>query len=549
MFALGFWYLWLVRVGRFLGDRRTRYVLAWLAALAATAHVTHAAWVHWDKPDRLDGNDGHALIDFGSQWLMGRMLVLGEGHNLYERGRLRAVLQESYPRELEGTAKKDKLSDADQLMDHLMGTDEPDENGRRVGGALYPPINALLHYPVGLYDPQTGYRIHQLAQAVLALVSALAVSRLSSGRIWTPVALVLILYGADFYGNQLLAQNAIITLAIVLWGWALLARGGEVWCGVVWGLLAYKPVWAMSFFFVLLLTRRWRGCLAMLACGACLAALTLPFVGLHSWLEWRHVAAEVAHGNRIYENWIKLSRTLFSIPRRYLIDFEATKDNLEARATLETELVCWALYLLVVELSVRLIAVRGRDARATAGPGAAFLLGSAWLCCFQFMYYDALLAFPALIVLFLDPRRFFRPRVLHGVASRWQWLRLGPRRGLPTTPYRDGVSAATGAAAVLSLPPRGLYGLVANPFVLLPIGMIYLLQNYLIQMGYASDFEPYTIYCVLVLWAWCGWLWTREAASARRAAETPAVDGERGAAPIPEPGTNGASTHIQRVAQ
>ena len=132
---------------------------------------------------------------------------------------LRAVLKEGYPRQLEGDVKKDKDSDADELMSHLMGVDKDDPNERWVGGALYPPINAFVHWPVGLFAPQTGYRIHQIAQAVLALLSAIAVRQLSGGRIWVPVTMVLIVYGADFFGNQLLGQNSIITLTIVLWGW------------------------------------------------------------------------------------------------------------------------------------------------------------------------------------------------------------------------------------------------------------------------------------------------------------------------------------------
>ena len=129
----------------------------------------------------------------------------------------------------------------------------------------------------------------------------------------------------------------------------------------------------MTFFFVLLLTRRWRGCAAMFGCGLLLAAATLPFVGVQSWLEWRQITKEIAHGNHIYENWIKLSRTIFSMVRRWTIDFEATKDDIEERDTLEIDIACWAVYLLVIEFTVRLIVMRGRELRvAASGPGAAF---------------------------------------------------------------------------------------------------------------------------------------------------------------------------------
>src|SRR3954464_9790134 len=106
MFALGFWYLWWRRLVWFFGLRRTRYVLAWLLALTAGVNGTYIVWHQWDRPERLDGNDGHTSIDFGSQWLMGRMLALGEGSNLYERRHLREVLEEGYPVGLQCSAKK-----------------------------------------------------------------------------------------------------------------------------------------------------------------------------------------------------------------------------------------------------------------------------------------------------------------------------------------------------------------------------------------------------------------------------------------------------------
>jgi hypothetical protein len=543
MIALGRWYLWFCTIGWFLGHRHTRYVLAWLLAAAGATHMTYTSWHYFDQALRLDGNDGHTSIDFASQWIMGRMLAVGEGHNLYERGKLREVAHDAFPRDLEGTAKKDKPGDAEDLLGHLRGTDTPNAAGRKVGGALYPPINAFLHWPVGLFDPQIGYRIHQLAQVVLVLVCALAVRVLSRGRIWVPVAALLILYSADFFGNQILGQNAVISLAVVLWGWVLVSRDQDVLGGAVLGLLAYKPVWAMSYFFVLLLTRRWRGCLAMLACGALQGLLTLPLVGMHSWLEWKEIGAEVAYGNRVWHNWIHLSRTIQSIPRRYLVDFDLPEAERDALAI---DIVCWALYLLVIELSVRLIVMRGRDARAVAGPGAAFVLSAAWLCCFQHMYYDAMLSFPAIIVLLLDPRSLLRPRYLARDFARWQHLRLGRWTLLRTTPRQDGVACATGDAAVLTLPGAATYGWIKNPVVLLPIVMIYTLQNWLIPAGHVSDNDPFTILSVMALWLYCGWLWTCQAepAPAERAAQ-PATGSDSRITVLTTEAENGQATRTR----
>ena len=45
----------------------------------------------------LDGNGGHCTVDFGGQYLMGRMLVTGNGGELYNRAVQRQVLAEVYP--------------------------------------------------------------------------------------------------------------------------------------------------------------------------------------------------------------------------------------------------------------------------------------------------------------------------------------------------------------------------------------------------------------------------------------------------------------------
>src|SRR5207253_2803043 len=74
--------------------------------------------------------------------------------------------------------------------------------------------------------------------------------------------------------------------------WGLAVRGRNVAGGMVWGLLAFKPVWAAAFFLVPLLTRRWRFALAMLGTGAALGLATLPFVGLQTWFDWLAVGRE-----------------------------------------------------------------------------------------------------------------------------------------------------------------------------------------------------------------------------------------------------------------
>ena len=69
-----------------------------------------------------------------------------------------------------------------------------------------------------------------------------------------------------------LGQNAQFTLLILVWGWCLAAKGHELRAGAVWGLLAFKPVWAVAFLLVPIVLRRWRmlfGMVAAVVTGGC----------------------------------------------------------------------------------------------------------------------------------------------------------------------------------------------------------------------------------------------------------------------------------------
>ncbi len=254
---------------------RTHYALAWIVAVVTMGLVLLNAWVSFNNtPEhpRNDGNAGHTSIDFGGQWLMGRMLVEGHGRDLYNRKIQREVLLRAYPVEDEepvGNRAKDFKDDADNLMTWFMGTDGTDDATASVGGPLYPPINALVYYPLALLQPRWGYRVSQLFHLVLALLAGLAVRQLSEGRFWWPVATTLILIYPGFRGSIVLGQNAALTLTILLWGWVLIAKDRPGWGGIIWGLLAFKPVWALAFFLVPLVTGRVAGVASHACHGDC----------------------------------------------------------------------------------------------------------------------------------------------------------------------------------------------------------------------------------------------------------------------------------------
>jgi hypothetical protein len=414
---------------------------------------------------RAGGNSGHAQIDFGGQWLMGRMIVLGHGRELYHRQRQWEVaragfpvedeplvdrVEASLPRSLRQSAGKDETPahDAENLMSWVMGHDPeewkllggavaapagPDPFGGplltaalaaaadrtvtpevaakleepAIGGPLYPPIHGFFYAPVGAFDdPQLAYRTFQVFACLLTVACGLAVTILSRGRIWWSVAtLVLYLFPGTRPGLDL-GQNPTLTLSIALWGWVLASRGYQVAGGVVWGLFAFKPVWGLAFFLIPLLTRRWRFCAAMAATGCGLVAATLPFVGFQTWLDWLHVGKDAADLYNVNYNWIHLSRDVQSVPRRILHDFSAPAAERDTPLAMG---LAWGLWGAILATTVGVFLRYGDRTRGT-GVGVAFLFFAAYLTCYRFMYYDALLAAAGCAVLLADPWRFLRPR-------------------------------------------------------------------------------------------------------------------------------------------
>lgn len=529
----------------------TRYLLAWFLAVTAAGITFFLAWTMFDTPKRADGtskrrggNSGHATIDFGGQWLMGRMLAQGLGRHLYDRNCLREVVREAYPREDEIPPEERSAAEADQhdaenMMCWLMGSDEP-AAGPPVGGALYPPIHGLIMYPLGLLRPTQAYRVQQVLGILLALLAGAGISLLSEGRIWWPMAVVGVIFFPGFASALNLGQNSILTLTLLIWGWVFMTRNRPVSGGIVWGVLAFKPVWAAAFFLVPLVTRRWRACLAMLLTGLGLAAATLPLVGWQSWLSWFQIGHEASVLYATNKNWILLSRDLLSIPRRWLIDFNG-EDSLHQ--SLAATIIGWGLLVAVMACTAALGIFRKEQSRAPTGPAAAFLLLGAWLSCYHFMYYDILLTALPVMLLLTEPGRYLKP-VLVAVAI----LPDTARTNSLVQGYQPSLDGAAPSANILfpvsdrNLCVRNsmtltLIALLAISDLLLPglaleVAISAPVLKHLpiptpIQYSTAYDGTPWSTFCILGLWLWCGWLWLRtprDAVSTARS-ETPSSDG------------------------
>jgi hypothetical protein len=521
----------LALVGRFLARRETRLTLAWLVSLAVAAGAAHFAWTCWDDPGRPDGNWGHGSIDFGGQWVMGRMIVKGYGRHLYDRNYLRTALTEAYPRTDENP--DDPPGDAEKLMSWTMGKDDPyaaetvgsfatgfaaaDGLGAAVllaagregwtperleqvtaphlGGPLYPPVQAMLFAPLGALPPRPAYRLVQALNLLAAFVFGWLVQRLTHGRVWAPVtATLLMVDGISFAGSINLGQNAALSLTILTVGWLLMTRGWPVLGGVVWGLLAFKPVWAASFFLVPLLSRRWRVCAAMLVTGAALSLLTLPLVGMQTWFDWLSVGRlATAHYNQD-EPWIFLSRDLVGVPRRWLLHFEHERatdpDQPLARA------LGLALWLGVAGATALVALLRWRRPAAVAGPPAAFLLLGGWLSCYHFMYYDVLLAALPVALLFTDPWRYLDVHFLRRPKQPLPPEALAyydPRLGAPLP---EGPPPDRGRWVWNAMPPTALVLVLALPYLC-------------VWIDPSHHYPPMDLFTLLALWAWCGWTWLR----------------------------------------
>ncbi|MCS6864769.1 MAG: glycosyltransferase family 87 protein [Gemmataceae bacterium] len=551
------------RYWSWLGWPAVRRGLGAAAVVVVGILTTLRAWHSFDDPPhrppaqrRADGNSGHAQIDFGGQWVMGRMLATGYGRELYHRQRQWTIVREAYPVDDEsplqrtGIISTDELSrhDATNLMSWFMGRDPPEwrivggavvlplaqpplgqplvaialeqaasaaltpdviaaVNEPAIGGPLYPPVQALFYAPWGMIDsPRRAYHLFQVFAVLLVPLAGWSISWLAQGRIPGSVATLALFFYPGMRAGLDLGQNPTISLVILLGGWVLACRGYHVAGGMVWGLLAFKPVWAAAFIVVPLLMGRWRFLVAMLATGAGLAVATLPLVGIASWFHWLTIGQEAAELYQVNTNWIDLSRDLQGIPRRWLLDFQQPQHQ---RASAVASRWGWALWGFVFGTTVVVYGWRG-DRRRPTGLSAGFLFLGAYLTCFHFMYYDALLSAVAVAVLLADPRPFWRTKCFP-IECR-ETVALWPPPLVANAAPRPPLRAT-------------LVGYI-NSFPLTVVATLFVVENLLVgleleatlgvrrfaQDGIAPRLQadtglryPLDTFILLALWAWCGW--------------------------------------------
>lgn len=436
---------------------------------------------------RVDRNNGHTWIDFGGQYVFGRTAAHGHWRELYHRDALRRTANAAYPLDLQspGVQKyhnrldllppdlkpEEVKPDAARLLRSMMGDDIEDKRNEKlsqmigsafaggtgnpfatvagvqhadelvakdqadetpvlgrpvIGGPLYPPVHAIYYYPLGLIrDSQLAYRLFQLFSIASVFGSGLAVRYLSRGRIWWPIATTVLFLMPGMRPGFDLGQNHAITLLIVLTGWAVAARASEFGGGMVWGLLAFKPVWGLAFILAPILLRKWKFVAGTAVAGISICLATLPLVGIEGWKNWLAVGQSAASLYNVDENWINLSRDVSGIPKRLYLDFSKPKTEVaDPTVNMMSNVLLGSIGVATVVVGTFgggvlrrawvLTKRRGLWAATTdflsgrttsyIGLRAGFLLLGGWLCCYRFMYYDSALISVGLAALLAYPR-------------------------------------------------------------------------------------------------------------------------------------------------
>jgi hypothetical protein len=234
------------------------------------------------------------------------------------------------------------------MRDQVLLKGKPDEENT-VEGPLYPPTLCLLMWPFALLVPVAAHAVLVFVYALLVFFTAWLLRDITRGQLRMGEAALIVTCFPCLYASLSLGQNSALTLAIATAGWALESRGRSFWAGVVWGLLAFKPVFAVALIGVPLIMLRWRMLLGMVLSGATFCLLTLPFLlpperqclwnwneereawewvpegdelelSLRPWRRWWQVGQSARETYRTDRNWVWLSRDVLSIPRRKMWD-------------------------------------------------------------------------------------------------------------------------------------------------------------------------------------------------------------------------------------
>lgn len=419
---------------RWLLGRRPRNVVAWLSSLVLALTFLQNGWLC----------RGEAAVDFAGQWLMGRHYYLCRADELY----LVAAGKEIFATEYQGDDLKMVVGGILLKGGHVK---EP-----IIEGPLYPPTAGLMFWPIMVLPPQAAHAVVVTLYVLGAFLNGYWFQCLTRGRVQWGEANLLIFAYPNFFQSVLLGQNSMLTLTVVTAGWMLLTRGHSFLAGVAWGVLAYKPVFAVPLLLVPMLLLNRRMFLGMVLGGLVFVGATLPFVGIsglerflqphrlteelspeacaavNPWERWLRVGRSAAEIYAVDYNWVWMSRDLIGLPRRrmwrpddawtqlrylaWLDDFSLHTHQATENGPVQTAIGV-GLIAAVLGTTLLIAAItRWRDRHALAElptqPWGAFLLLGLLHSVYHYMHYDMLvMALPTALLLADVPRL--------GTKGRW----------------------------------------------------------------------------------------------------------------------------------
>jgi hypothetical protein len=293
-----------------LWQRRVRHVIALIVCAIVTWNLVFQCL--------REGVEGYISCDFAGQWMHGRAFYREQCDQLYRVEAGKKWLEEGY--------QGKHLEDMINTILKKNGSKEPEDG---IEGPLYPPTAALLFSPLAAYTPQIAHAIVICIYLGLCYACGWMVSEITGGRLQFAEATLIILIFPNNFMGLILGQNQMLTLSILTLGWYCLSRRLPFVAGLVWGLLAYKPVFAVSLMLVPLVLPSLRMLIGMGLGGIVFVVATLPFTGgIEPWLRWIEVGKRAEQIYRKDRNWVWMSRDLVGLPRRKMWDVESFTDQL-----------------------------------------------------------------------------------------------------------------------------------------------------------------------------------------------------------------------------
>lgn len=556
--------------------RRLLLVLAWILCLVVAGqrfdHGTH----EFDTDDRPpsawwgEGNRGHAQIDFGGQWLMGRMVVTGQGKHLYDRNRHRNTLREGYPAsrdtdlvrrhafpaaerptEVKAADHKDEeyRTDAENLMIWMMGngndskrwgeaaegiacafaggidgnpfaaaaTQEISRNTvsaeliadldrPAIGGPLYPPVHGLFYAPLGLFTDSQ--------TAYFALQAASIFAGFLAG------------WAASWLSHGRLAWPVCSTLIFLFPGFRPgldLGQNHAISLAILilgWALVVRKSeyaggaVWGLLAFkpvwgivFVLVPLMMLRW-RVVLAMGAVGCGLAVATLPVVGVDSWFHWLENGKEATATYN------------ANKNWIELSRDLSGIPKRILLDFQKPeaeradpyadRWGQFLLAAVFLTTVGIYRFRaDRRQPTGLGAGFLFLGAYHCCYRYMYYDVLLSSAAILVMFAHTGLLFQTAQFKLLAGGEALFQRRARLYAGSIPLLLIALLLWNENGLMNLKPKAT---MAADYFAVPATSAEGKATFRTPMISASSdyLHPVDTVLLLLLWMWAGWRLLRQ---------------------------------------